>query len=238
VTSVDDDQVSIETDAGNVPIQTHRTTAIRFAKSQAEPLTGLRVMIGLSDGSRWLAKSLKSVGKNIELTLSDDNNILVDADQVIALQPFGGRVVYLSDLKPSGYKHIPFLQLAWPYELDRNVSGNQLRVGGIEYVKGLGMYSASRLTFTLDAPYRRFEALIGVDDAAVGRGSVVLRVATDRGDGKSRVDFTSPILRGGEPPVPVSVDLKGAKRISLLVDFGERGNEMDYVDWLDARLVK
>jgi hypothetical protein len=100
------------------------------------------------------------------------------------------------------------------------------------------MYSASRISYALDEPYRRFETLIAIDDAAEGRGSVVLRVATDRGDGKWHVDYTSPILRGGNSPIPVSVDLKGAKRISLLVDFGERADEMDYVDWLDARLVK
>ena len=42
---------------------------------------------------------------------------------------------------------------------------------------------------------------------------------------------------GGMSPVPVSVDLSGVRQLSLLVDFGERGDELDYADWLEARLV-
>jgi hypothetical protein len=36
----------------------------------------------------------------------------------------------------------------------------------------------------------------------------------------------------------VSVDLSGAKRISLIVDFADRADEWDRADWLDARLVE
>ena len=60
------------------------------------------------------------------------------------------------------------------------------------------------------------------------------RVFVDDGSGKWISRYSSPILRGSEPPVPISVDLTGAKRISLLVDFADRGDELDHVDWLGA----
>jgi hypothetical protein len=31
--------------------------------------------------------------------------------------------------------------------------------------------------------------------------------------------------------------VQGGKRLSLIVDFGERGDELDHADWLDARLL-
>ena len=34
------------------------------------------------------------------------------------------------------------------------------------------------------------------------------------------------------------VDLTGAKRLTLRVDFADRGDELDHADWLNARLVK
>jgi hypothetical protein len=116
ITAISGDTISLETDTGNVAIETRRSSAVRFAKSQSESLEGLRVMVGLSDGSRWLASSLKSDGKKVELTCPGLATLTVGLDKVVALRPFGGRSIYLSDLKPSGYKHIPYLQLAWPYE--------------------------------------------------------------------------------------------------------------------------
>jgi hypothetical protein len=35
----------------------------------------------------------------------------------------------------------------------------------------------------------------------------------------------------------VSVDVAGARGITLVVDYAERGDEMDRADWLDAALV-
>jgi hypothetical protein len=50
--------------------------------------------------------------------------------------------------------------------------------------------------------------------------------------------YASPILRGGDRPVPISVDVTSAKRLDLVVDFADRADELDHADWLDARLVK
>jgi hypothetical protein len=45
-------------------------------------------------------------------------------------------------------------------------------------------------------------------------------------------------VRGDAKPQAVSVDLRGAKGITLTVDFADRGDELDHAVWLDARLVK
>ena len=39
-------------------------------------------------------------------------------------------------------------------------------------------------------------------------------------------------------PQAVSIDLSGAKRLDLVVDYGEAGDVLDHADWLGARLVK
>ncbi len=81
--------------------------------------------------------------------------------------------------------------------------------------------------------FRRFQSLIGIDDSTAGRGSVIFRVLVD---GQER--FASPILRGGDAPLPVSVDLRGAKKLELLVDYADRADVLDHADWLDARLTR
>lgn len=81
--------------------------------------------------------------------------------------------------------------------------------------------------------FQRFEAEVGIDDSTGGRGSAQFRVLVD---GHER--FASQIIRGGERPTPISVELRGGKRLELVVDYGDRADVLGHADWLDARLIK
>ncbi|MBN2216104.1 MAG: NPCBM/NEW2 domain-containing protein, partial [Pirellulales bacterium] len=156
-----------------------------------------------------------------------------DARRLVFVQPLGGRAEYLSDRAPDGYRHVPYLDLQWPYHNDRNVLGGRLRAGGRMYLKGLGVHSMARLTYRLDEPFDRFEAELALDDAAGAGGNVRYHVYVDR-----RRTFSSEPVRGGDPPAAVRVDLAGAKRLDLVVDYGQRADQLDYANWLDARLIR
>lgn len=240
------DVLAVDTDAGRVELEAAQITAIQFHRQpipnpNQNPAVAARrlLVVGWRDGSRLSTGSLVADARQARLTLAGPSPVTLSADTsaITALQTIGGQAVYLSDLKAAGYKHIPFLQMAWPYQADHNVSGDLLRSGGKLFLKGLGMHSASRLTYDLDRPASRLEAALAIDDRAGGRGSVVFRVFVDTGDGHWEPKFTSPIVRGGDPPLPIAVDVARAKRISLLVEFADRGDQLDYADWLDARLI-
>jgi len=156
----------------------------------------------------------------------------VGRSQVFFLQTLGGDAVYLSDLESSGYRHVPYLERTWDYGVDRSVGGGPLRVGGKRYLKGLGMHSTSRLSFALPEGMRRFAASLAIDDDADGRGSVTFRVFVDKEE-----RYRSEVIRGGQPPVPMEVDVSGGSQLSLIVDFADHGDEQDHADWLNARLV-
>jgi NPCBM/NEW2 domain len=232
--------LEFQTTAGPLKIDIGRIDAVIFhskTRSSTKP-RGLHAWIGFRDGSRLLASSIVVADKRAKLVLPGGAELTAPIDAISAIMPLGGQVMYLSDLSAAGYRFIPYLDLAWNYLADRSVEGNPLRADNHRYLKGLGMHSASRLTYDLDQPYRRFDANLAVDDETAGRGSVIGRVFVDPGDGKWELRFESPVVRGGRPSLPVSVDLKGAKRISLLVDFADRGDQQDHADWLGARLVK
>jgi hypothetical protein len=99
------------------------------------------------------------------------------------------------------------------------------------------MPSASRLAYDV-AGYRKFEAEIAIDDAAGLAGSVVFKVVLEAEPGNWATAYESPVVRGGDAPIPISVDLKGAGRMALLVDFADRGDVCDHANWLHARLTK
>jgi hypothetical protein len=225
----------LATAVGSVEVEIARTDALVFNPALlARPeRQELHAIAGFRDGSRLVADRLVLSGQSLEIDVAGGLRWSAAAEELVCLQPLGGRVTYLSDVTADGYRHVPFLDLPWPYRTDRNVTGGWLRSGGRLYLKGLGMHSAARLTYLLGAKSRRFQAEVAIDDGTSGRGSLRFRVFLD-GSPK----YTSSTVRGGEPPVPVSVDVAGAERLDLLVDFADRADVGDHANWLNARLVR
>ena len=109
-----------------------------------------------------------------------------------------------------------------------------MRLRGNTFDRGIGLHTESRLTYDLAGRYRRFEALVGLDDQTGKGGSARVRVLVD---GKS-VDLGAADLTGRREPLAVRVDLTGAKELTLVAEFGERGGVRGHVNWANARLVK
>jgi beta-galactosidase len=127
------------------------------------------------------------------------------------------------------------LDVRWPCTLDTSVAGNELRLGGSTYDKGIGMHSQSRLTFELGRDYQWFEATVGLDDETGREGSAVLEVLVD---GKPQDLGQAKELSGREKPFPIRIRIAGARQLALGVLFGQHGDVQDHVDWADARLIR
>ena len=67
---------------------------------------------------------------------------------------------------------------------------------------------------------------------------MIFKVLLQDGAGQWSPAYESPIIRGADAPTPVSIDLKGAARLALIVEFADRGDELDHANWLNARLIK
>jgi hypothetical protein len=231
------ESLQLRADVGPFEVETARLDALVFnptLRRRTQP-EGLRAWVGLADGSLLLASQMVLEPGALQITLAEDLTWTTEPRELVWLQPLGGRAVYLSDLAAAGFRHIPFLELPWEYQDDANVAGGALRCAGRRYLKGLGVHSTALLTYALTEADRRFEAELGIDDATGGGGSVRFRVFVD---GRPEPEYSSEIIRGGEPPVPISVDTTGAERLDLVVDFADRADQADYADWLNARLIR
>jgi len=198
---------------------------------------------GLEDGSRIIITKpsknpASSSGVPVEAASVEGGEqallwslIKTHSQHICFLQGFDG-VVYLSDMKPESFIAVPFLDYVWGFKEDRNVMGGWLRAGNRGYLKGIGTYSACRIRYALTGQFRQFATEVAIDASAGKKGSVVCHVLVD-GQRKASV---GPI-RGGEPPVPIILDVSGAKDLDLVVDFGEWADECDYTNWLNARLI-
>jgi len=254
VTSGNEQQIKFMVDSTNKPhqIALARVAAIACGFAKTAP-PDAKLVIGLRDGSQLRAQSLVADATQLDIKLAGGMNLRgSDPRDIAQLRSLEADCLYLSDLPAVDYRHVPYFNIPWPYESDRNVLAGPLRVANRTFAKGIGMITAARLTYRLDVPeiqgrFSRFVADVAVDDAAARRGSVIFRVYLQGSrlqggrlqqdqDDPWQLAYTSPVLRGGEAPAPVTVELGDAQQILLATDFADRGDECDYANWLDARL--
>jgi hypothetical protein len=189
----------------------------------------------LANGSRFALAAARADAFTLTGKTLFGAEVHVPVADVIALDLFQGRAVYLSDLAPTRYEFTPFLNDHWPYVPDGSVAGRDLRLAKNTYDKGIGVHSQSRLTYDLSAAYQRFDALVGLDDRSGQEGSVIVRVLVD--DKPQDLGWQND-LTGRDAPKPVRVNVAGARELTLVVEFGRGGDVQDHVDWADARLIK
>jgi hypothetical protein len=225
-----------------------KVVAVSFASPPAVLPDGMSVWLGTADGSLVQVARIEVQAGVVKLPLATGGALIAPLgsrddpngkfwDEVTLLEPNSPNAVWLSDRKTLGYKHIPFLSIAWPYADDRTATGTRLRTAAGVVRKGLGMHSTARLAYDT-AGFRKFEAELALDQSVGRSGSVVYKVLLQDAAGAWLPAYESPIIRGGELPVPISIDLKGATRLALIVEFADRGDELDVANWLHARLVK
>jgi len=194
-------------------------------------------------GGRARAGLLALERGGARVVLAQGSELLLPYGAWLELSVADGRLVYLSELVPSGEqgRGAPFgdeLGMQWPHRMDRNVLGGELRRGAELERRGIGMHAPSRLTFPLDGSYRALRGAVALDESTRllpehARGSVIFRVFAD-----GALLWESPVVRGGEAPRALgTLALDGKKELVLELDpagdfAGDRGN------WLGLALVR
>lgn len=117
--------------------------------------------------------------------------------------------------------------------IDKSVTGKQLSIGGKIFSTGVGTHSVSRIDLNLRRKGVRFTAYVGVDDGAAVRPASVDFTIT--GDGRKL--WESGLMKEGEAAKKVDIDLRGVKRLSLIVGDGGNGIDNDHADWAEAFFV-
>jgi hypothetical protein len=237
ISRMDEQVVMLDTAAGRSSIERGGIRAIAFNPEliNVEPLKGEGALVSLVDGSRFRITKLRmgALDRLAGRTLFADR-LELPLLTIESLRFLGGCATWLSDLEPSQYRFEPFLDVPWPWRRDRNVQGGRLVLREVEYPKGVGLHSRSEISYRLDGAYRAFQATIGIDDDAQGKGSALFEVLVD---GNSA--YKSGELTGASAAVALPrIDLTGAKTVTLRVDYGAMADILDHADWCDAVLIR
>jgi hypothetical protein len=286
VETLDADTVTIRAAVGPLKVETSRIAAVVFNPTLRQKTgTGPAALrsgaakdgghagpvpvfcwVGLSDGSRLRAGTLLLDNTSLRVTTLGGLTWKAAAKELAAIQPLGGRAVYLSDLKPVDYRYTPFLEDLLPFA-ERKATLAAAPVLGENGTVPLDSAKQSYLPWSYRADRnvtggylrcggRLYLKGLGMHsksqltyalDPAYRRFEADLGIDDSTAGGGSvqfrvlldgREKFASKTVRGGAPPTAVSVDLSGAKTLELVVDYADRGDVLDRADWLHARLVK
>lgn len=107
-----------------------------------------------------------------------------------------------------------------------------LSIASTTYAHGVTAPSTSSVTVQLNPTCTRYEAVAGVDDLTLGLGAVRFSVY----DGEGARLWQSPVVRGGDPAVPVGVGIEGTQSIRLVVEPSGPLGGAALADWADSRI--
>ncbi len=115
---------------------------------------------------------------------------------------------------------------------NRAITEAPMTIAGQRFAQGVGTHAPSRLWIDLGGGCERFQAKVGVDDAAGAKASLRFRVI---GDGKKL--FDSGVMKHRNQPQEVDVDLRGIKHLLLEVTDAGDGRDSDHANWALATIL-
>jgi len=189
--------------------------------------------VTLSDDSVVTATAIQSKGDRLVLTLAGGERTVPFAI-VAGIEQLNGPVSWLSSRTPSANVQTPLLDTARPAKMDKTVSGKPISFGERTYARGIGVAPYSRLTWSLDGAgeYKAFRTQYAMDSRGA-YADVTVRIKLDDKVVHERKDFAA-----GEISPLVVVPIKGAKTLTLEVDFGGNYNVQDHLNWIEPALLK
>lgn len=236
IQGVAEGKVRIDVGGKLIPVELARVQSLALAprnRPASGTETGLLLGLDLGGGERLTGRWISMTQDLLTVRLDWGTNAEVPVASLSRLEVKNGKLVYLSDLKPVELRQTPFLDGTYPLQTDRSASGRPIRLAGKGYARGLGMHSRADVTYNLEGKYGNFSATLGIDDAVGGEGSVIYRVFGDE-----KLLYESPVVRGGDAPVELKLDVKRVLLLRLEVDYADGGDIADHADWADARLLR
>lgn len=234
---IDAQTVKFLIDGEEVPVKRERVYGLIFqpVESTVKPQASLDLL-----GDVKLESKLVTLQDDkCQVVLASGVNVTVPLSQIRSMDFSAGKIRQLSQMKPSDSKFVPLFDDVggyYDYRKDNGPLRMPISLGGKTYPKGICIHSQSRLTFRLQGDYRRFQAMIGIDDHADDYGVYGNVQLTISGDDKVLLKAD---VKRTDAPRPLDLDVTGVRDLQIFVDFGD--DNVDTADWLsmgDAKVIK
>ena len=100
------------------------------------------------------------------------------------------------------------------------------------YRKGVALRSYTELIYRVPKEMRVFAALAGIHPEARTQGHVTLEIFADRSL------IWQGVIAGDEPPLPIEALIENARRLRIVVGYGENLDYGDQLHLVEARMMQ
>jgi hypothetical protein len=246
------DQADFQWDGDKLQVKRTKIAGIAYYHAKPRALKSAVCELDLADGSRIPARTLALVGESVSVKTPAGAELSLPLASIRRADYSGGKVAYLGDMKPMRTIWEP--RIAWGAgaqligaqgepRSNESFAGSPLSLLWKDdplparrdirtYNKGVAIRSRTELEYRLPAGMSRFIAIAGIDPQSARQGHVLLVVRAD-----DRVVWEGAI-DGNEPPQEIDVELGSARRLHLLVDYGDNLDYGDRLHLVEARVTK
>jgi hypothetical protein len=245
------EQAEFEWEGDRVEVKRSKIAALAYHHDKAADYPGPVCRLDAADGSHIPVREVKLADDQLRVETPAGIKLSLAIADLRRADFSGGKLAYLSDLKPAAARWTPRIATPLSPDLlaargtprgDQSFSGSALSLAWKDasrpgrrdirvYAKGLAVRSRAELEYRLPAGMRRFIAIAGIDPLAATQGHVALEI---RGDGRL---LWQGVVDGRRDPVEFEVDLNGVRRLQLLVDYGENLDYGDRLHLVEARVT-
>lgn len=234
ISGISDEHVSLLLDGETVPVPRARVFGVIFHQRQIsnDKPAGVVEFVG---GDRLAVQSVTGNGSDFEIHLAAGPRLTIPADRVRSIDFSADKLTWLSSLKPRDVKHeFRFIGWAAPVRNDRDSWGGDayLRLGNQTFSRGVCIRSKATVQYRLNGDYRRFVALMGIQEDY--QGAVHVQILAD---GQKLIDQA--VSWEDETPHELDLDVSGKFLLEIRVDYGEDKDDIgDNLVLAEARLLK
>lgn len=241
VAEVTGERVQFSLEGETLPVKRVKVFGIVFYQTAGSAAPKVLAHITDISGSRWAVQTVSLEAGELAWTTPSGVSLKRDLEKIVRLEFSQEGVAYLSDLQPESIEWTPYFgtsadpagrERLYAPRVNQNLQSQPLSLGGQQYARGIAIHSRTLLVYRLPDRFQRFQATAGVDDFVRPRGNLRLVI---RGDDRVLLDTT---ITGADAPIPVDLDISGARRVSILADFGDGLDVADHLVLADARFVR
>jgi hypothetical protein len=254
VGEVSSDKVEFKLDGETNRVDRARVTGIVYSHPSDPSAAKTNLVVHGRSGLRLNVNEIHLADDFVTMKTTGGTSVRWPVSDLDGADFSSGKLMYLSDIEPASQNWTPLvglptgISLAAQYGLPRrnhsafgdmltlnikNKNDDTTRPGALRsFTKGLALRSRTELVYRLPEGFNRFTALAGIDPDTASTGNVQLTIlADDR-------SLLATEVAGGQSPLPIDVAISNAKRLKIIVDFGQNLDTGDWLNLCDAKILK
>jgi len=248
IDSVAEETLEFEFEGELTPVPAEKLEGWIYSHRLATDQPGSNCTLTTVHGARLNVANLQATSGTIQVRLPTGPEFSIRWSEVREIRFAAENQLFLSDLEPIAIEIRPrvgggklqsnLLRLMYQPQFDQSLHGKPLSLTmesgrrPTSFPKGLALHSQTRVTFRLPDRFDRLAGWAGIDPNVGSLGSVQLSILIN-----DNVYFDQTI-EGGQPAIPLEVDLGGATRLTILADYADDSDVGDYLNLCDLKVTK